>query len=263
MSILRINNSRDFQLISYLWLWRKVALALLALSTNAFSQNPIRISQVAWNQLSVGEHALIQKKYVVELVEHDAFGVIIDNQGVDESSAGTNGGAYLGGAVANAAYIDNAIKGGNYSAKNQLASGILGALLGSSLDSKPNSQYHYRYAVKLGDGNIKYFDEIKRDPFRHPVGICVSVPNIAPIDQKLCGQTGESLRSVYLGTPINPVVNALPILSPGTDAKPQKENSVIQHGDSAQTKIQCKLGTLAPVTTSAEKCALIKGSQVQ
>lgn len=100
------------------------------------------------------------------MAEQDTFGTIIDNQGVNESTSGTSGGAILGGAVANAAYIDNAIKGGNYSAKNQLAVGILGAVLGSTLDSKPNAQYHFRYAVRLGNGNIKYFDETKKNRVR-------------------------------------------------------------------------------------------------
>ena len=101
------------------------------MSPNVSAQQLIKISQSAWLALAPTERGLIQKKHIVDLAEQDAFGVIIDNQGVNESTSGTSGGANLGGAIATAAYIDNAIKGGNYSAKSQLASWILGATTNS------------------------------------------------------------------------------------------------------------------------------------
>lgn len=242
--------------------WRKhlFAVVLLLLSTVVLAQPLIRVSQSAWVTLSPTEHAAIQEKFIVELVEQDAFGMIIDNQGVNESTNGTTGGTNLGGAMANAAYIDNAIKGGNYSAKNQLAVGILGAMLGSTLDSKANAQYHYRYAVKLGNGEIKYFDEIKGDPFRHPVGVCISVPNISLIEQQLCSQTALSLRTTYLNAPLAQVV--VPATVPITQNATATQGTNPSPG-TPLIQVNCKLGTLAPVRTSAEKCELIKGSQVQ
>lgn len=244
--------------------WRKGLLAIvpLLLSTNVLAQQLIKVSQSAWLALTHAERALIQQKYIVDLAEQDTFGIIIDNQGVNESTPGTNVGANLGGAVANAAYVDNAIKGGNYSAKNQLASGILGAMLGSTLDSKPNAQYHYRYAVKLGSGNIKYFDETKSDPFRHPVGVCISVPNIALVEQQLCTQTAAVLRTTYLDTPAAAKVLDAPTAAPIPLDRAAEPRSAPDLGASSP-QINCKLGTLAPVRTSAEKCELIKGSQVQ
>lgn len=235
---------------------------LLLLCTVASAQSQIKVSQSAWVMLTPAERGSIQKKFFVEIVEQDAFGVIIDNQGVNESTNGTTGGANLGGAVANAAYIDNAIKGGNYSAKNQLAVGILGSILGSSLDSKSNAQYHYRYAVKLGNGEIKYIDEVKGDPFRHPVGICVSVPNIALIEQQICTQTAQSLRVVYINVPISQLSELEPANDQITQTVPvaQVTSPIV---DTKLVQVNCKLGTLAPVRTSAEKCQLIKGSQVQ
>lgn len=243
--------------------WRKglFAILLLSLGTSVLAQQITKVSQSAWLALTPSERSLIQKKHIVELAEQDAFGTIIDNQGVNESTYGTNAGANLGGAVANAAYIDNAIKSGNYSAKNQLATGILGAILGSTLDSKPNAQFHYRYAVKLGSGNIQYFDETKSDPFRHPVGVCVSVPNIALIEQQLCTQTAATLRTTYLSIETTQVADAI-----RTSAVSNSENAVVQSSAPATgvvpAQVNCKLGTLAPVRTSAEKCELIKGSQV-
>jgi outer membrane lipoprotein SlyB len=244
--------------------WRKGLLAMvpLLLSTNVSAQQLIKVSQSAWLALTPTERALIQQKHIVDLAEQDAFGIIIDNQGVNESTPGTNVGANLGGAVGNAAYIDNAIRGGNYSAMNQLGVGILGAVLGSTLDSKPNAQYHYRYAVKLGSGNIKYFDETKSDPFRHPVGVCVSVPYIALVEQQLCMQTAAFLRTTYLQVPTTQAIDVVPPANLISVEKPVTQGGV-PDAASAPTQVNCKLGTLAPVRTSAEKCALINGSQVQ
>lgn len=244
--------------------WQKHLFTVLPLllSTAVCAQPLIKVSQSAWVTLSPTERGVIQEKYIVELAEPDAFGIIIDNQGVNESTNGTSGGANLGGAVANAAYIDNAIKGGNYSAKNQLAVGILGAMLGSTLDSKAIAQYHYRYAVKLGSGEVKYFDEIKGDPFRHPVGICVSVPNIALIEQQLCKQTALSLRTSYLNLPITQGVEPAPAKAIVANSATPTQVSPSSEGLTS-VQVNCKLGTLAPVRTSLEKCELIKGSQVQ
>lgn len=231
----------------------------------ALSQQNIKVSQVAWSALSPSERDLIQKSYVVSMVSQDTFGVIIDNQGVDESTRGTSGGAALGGSLASAAYVDSAFRGRNYSAVNQLAFGILGAMIGSTLDSKANSQYHYRYAVKFGNGNIQYFDEVSSDPFRHPAGVCVSVPNVALVDQQLCVQTADSLRVTYLHqVTVSPSSQmASPLVKPDTVSA--LEPTVVVQGDAGNspTTINCKLGTLAPVRTSPEKCLLIKGSPVQ
>jgi outer membrane lipoprotein SlyB len=244
--------------------WRKGLLAMvpLLLSTNVLAQPLIKVSQSAWLALTPTERASIQQKYIVDLAEQDAFGIIIDNQGVNESTLGTNVGANLGGAVANAAYVDNALRGGNYSAVNQLAVGILGAMVGSTLDSRPNAQYHFRYAVKLGNGDIKYFDETKRDPFRHPVGVCVSVPYIALIEQQLCMQTAAFLRTTYLQMPTTQAIDVVPTANPISVENPVMQG-VVPDAASAPNQVNCKLGTLAPVRTSAEKCALINGSQVQ
>lgn len=243
--------------------WLKCLFALpLIFSAGVSAQQLIKVSQSAWLELTPAERDAIQNSHIVDLAEQDAFGIIIDNQGVNESTSGTSAGANLGGAVANAAYIDNAIKGGNYSAKSQLAAGVVGAMLGSTLDSRPNAQYHFRYAVKLGSGNIGYFDEIKRDAFRHPVGVCVSVPNIVLVDQQLCTQTAAFLRSKYLNLPTSQVAVVPSATAPVAFEKATTQGTTAEIG-SLPVQVNCKLGTLAPVRTSAEKCELIKGSQVQ
>lgn len=235
----------------------------------AFAQQIIKVSQLAWSNLAPAERDFIQKSYVVSVISQDSFGLIIDNQGVNESTSGTNGGAALGGSIANAAYVDSAIRGRNYSAVNQLAIGILGAMVGSTLDSKARAQYHHRYAVKFGNGNIQYFDQVSTEAFRHPVGVCVSVPNVALTEQQLCAQTADSLRMVYLRQmavappPLQPPV--IQVLTPTAISTFVQTGTVAAQADvgNLSMMVNCKLGTLAPVRTSAEKCELVNGSQVQ
>jgi hypothetical protein len=257
------------QLINLRIKTKKLAV-LMFVFTSAFcevalSQQNIKVSQVAWSTLSSSERELIQKSFVVSVVSQDTVGVIIDNQGVDESTRGTNGGAALGGSLASAAYVDSALRGRNYSAVNQLAFGILGAMIGSTLDSKANAQYHYRYAVKFGNGNIQYFDEVSSDPFRHPVGVCVSVPSVSLVDQQLCTQTADSLRTTYLhqATFAPPSQMASPLAKSDTGSTLEPPTVVPGDASNSSTTINCKLGTLAPVRTSPEKCSLIKGNPVQ
>lgn len=171
-----------------------------ALNTTAIVSKKIAmITRTSWIGLSEVEKTKIALLHEVKILEDDQFGLITDVQGIDQSTQATSGGAMLGGAVANAAYIDNAIRGGNYSATNQLALGILGAALGSGMDNKAISQFQFRYTVKMGDGNIKYFDEVKSTAFRHSVGVCVTVPSMTLLSQHVCTQTPDSVRKRFLG----------------------------------------------------------------
>lgn len=230
-------------------------------NSNCWAQQQIiKVSQSAWIALIPPEQDMIQRKFIVDVANTGSFGTVIDNQGMNESTPGTTGGANLGGAVANAAYVDNAVRTGNYSAKGQLAAGILGALVGSTLDSKARAQFHFRYAVKLGNGNIQYFDELRTDTFRHPVGVCVSVPVVALVDQQLCTQTADTLRAAYLQMP---TARASPPPPPPRDTSGNAGTLKEANSAGANVLVSCSLGSLAPVQTSAEKCAAINGRQVQ
>lgn len=106
------------------------------------------LSTLVWEALAASEQAQISSTYEIRLVKPEKYGLIVDIQGADQSTPGTNAGAALGGAVASAAYIDNALQGGNYSAGGHLAIGLLGAALGSSMDRAPTTQFQFRYTVK-------------------------------------------------------------------------------------------------------------------
>ena len=156
------------------------------------------ITKSIWEKLSEAEKISITTDYDIKILSPDSFGVITDVQGADQSNPGTNAGAALGGAVASAAYLDRGLRGNNYSAGGALAIGLLGAAIGSTMDSGPSSKFQFRYTVKLGDGEIQYFDEIKSTSFRHSVGVCILVPSLTLISQKVCNQTLESIREKYI-----------------------------------------------------------------
>jgi outer membrane lipoprotein SlyB len=151
-----------------------------------------------WDSLNAQERERLALALEIKVLEVEQYGTVTDVQGADQSTAGTNAGASIGGAVANAAYIDTAINSGNYSAKTQLAAGILGAVLGSTLDRKAEQKFQFRYTVQLGDGDVKYFDEFKSTQFRHSVGVCVLLPELALVSQQVCKQNVASVRERYL-----------------------------------------------------------------
>ena len=158
----------------------------------------INVTASAVAALTSEERQKLLLKAGVQVLTDEQYGTIIDAQGVDQSTPGSRGGASLGGAVASAGYLDNALRGGNYSAVNQLAIGLLGAAVGSSLDIPATSRFQFRYTVKLGDGDIKYFDEMKSTAFRHSIGVCVLVPAMELVSTRVCNQTAESIRASLL-----------------------------------------------------------------
>jgi len=221
-------------------------------------QTILKVSSTAWNGLTAAERAIVQSRYLVEATGAESFGTIIDNQGVNQSVPGSSGGAALGEVVASATYVDKAFSGNNnYSAKTHLAAILLGGLLGSTLDTRPQAKYHYRYAIRLGNGNIAYQDQISQDPFRQPVGVCVSIPEVILLpDQHLCTQSAESLRQAHIsqGSSIQPVTAS----SPSNTAV----NDFPSHGP-PDVLVNCKASNLAVVRTTVFKCNAIQGVIIQ
>lgn len=154
----------------------------------------------AWAELTSEERKRIQAANDVRVLRADEYGTIVDVQGEDQSTVGTHAGAAVGGAIAGAAYIDHSINRGKYSALGQLAATAIGAAAGSAADTGPSRQFQFRYTVRLGDGDMKYFDEVKASSFRHSVGVCVALPSLSLINTHVCQQTAEALRKRYLSS---------------------------------------------------------------
>ena len=127
--------------------WDKLRAAVLAVSIMLscaicgaqglkVENNPPVIAKSTWDQLTASEqYELLARFTNVEIMSPSTVGLIETSQVANRSTAGTNSGAALGGAVGQAAYIDRSLGGGNYSALTQLGVGIAGAVIGSSLDT--------------------------------------------------------------------------------------------------------------------------------
>jgi hypothetical protein len=114
-------------------------------------------------------------------------GIIQSVQAVNRSTAGTNTGAMLGGAIGGAAYIDRSFRGNNnYSAVNQVGATLLGAALGSLADSGPQARFEFNYAVKTLDGELRETRSRSSDEFARPIGQCVQLPSLTPVASISC-----------------------------------------------------------------------------
>lgn len=236
---------------------RVLLLTALLICPAAFAQASLKVSAAAWQGLSAEEKASVQQKYVVEVMAPESFGTILDNQGVDRSTPGSNAGTAVGAAIGSAAYVDRAINHGNYSGKTHVAAMLLGMLVGSTLDRPAQSSYQFRYAIRLGNGNVIYQDTYSSTPFRHAVGVCVFTPavDLAP-EQHLCTQTTESFKNSLGIFNVPTALNA-----PAGDGSSAPETPpTARAGETASETVSCKLGTQAPVKTSPEKCKLINGA---
>jgi len=92
-----------------------------------------------------------RQKYDVDITDRGQYGVIIDVQGINESTAGTTSGAAIGQSYGSAIYVDRAFQGvPTYSATNHVSAALLGAIIGSSLDTPSNSKFHFMYDKKHG-----------------------------------------------------------------------------------------------------------------
>jgi hypothetical protein len=242
-------------------LLRLIVVLLWCFSGAVSAQQLLKVSQPVWLGLAQYERDIIQQRYLIEVAQPESFGIIIDNQGVDESTPGSSAGSNLGQAVANAAYVDKAFRDGNYSAKTQLGAILLGGLLGSALDSGPVSRFHYRYTIRAGNGKIQSIDEVASDPFRHPVGVCVDLPAIRiASDQQLCGQDLAGFRRDYLSVSAGVSQDAARPLVP-----PAAFVNASAHQIEAMPAglVDCKPTSLAPIRTTAEKCRQINGRVIQ
>lgn len=242
----------------------------MVIAFHAHAQSHLNVASEVWKQLNEEERSQLTERYIVQKIQSTSFGKIVDAQGADKSTPGTNGGANLGGAIANSIYTDRWLDGGSYSAKTQLAAILLGQLVGSTLDAKPVNNYQFRYAVKQGDGNIKYYDAYSSEPFRHMVGMCVSLPEVNPFpDQSLCDQTVESLRARVLQkvassikTPEQTIGNSSSLTVQSGHEISDADKSRFNHQSGVTDTISCKLPSLAPVKTSKQKCIAINGEVI-
>lgn len=127
--------------------------------------------------VQIREQSQAQDK--VSMAENDAYstrrvGRVVDVQVVSHGTPGSNAGAALGSATAQAGYIDNTILGsGNYSAMGQVGAGVIGAVIGSALDQPARAWYAIHYWIDFGGGPRKIAVS-SYSPTHAPRGACVA-----------------------------------------------------------------------------------------
>lgn len=120
------------------------------------------------------------------VIPFDSVGIIRTHQVIDKSTTGSSAGSQLGSAVAQAAYIDRSFSRYNYSALGQLSAGLLGGLIGSSLNTTPQSRYLINYGVELRDGTIKGVLKSSSDGMVAPTGQCIFTNDVQEAPKYLC-----------------------------------------------------------------------------
>lgn len=113
------------------------------------------------------------------------------------------------------------------------------------------AQFHFRYALRTADDEIISRDSVQSDPFRHAAGMCLDIGSLTPVPRSLCTQTTAELRKTYFaGAAL--AAPAMPVNTP----EPAAPASAAIPG----SRVECKMGNIAPVYTTAEKCAAIGGN---
>ena len=195
-----------------------------------------------WNQLTSVQKAQISIKYKINLLPDNMLAQIIDAQTLDKSIAASNAGSNLGATVGQAAYIDNAFKGDsiNYSAIGQVGAAIVGAVVGSSLDTNAVPIFKTRYTVKTKANEIQYIDDVTNSPLRHSLGLCVFTSPFGLDKDNLCNMNQSELFA-YL------------------DKKLIPENKQSGVANSSSESVMCKVGTNTATMMAKSTCATLGG----
>lgn len=213
---------------------------------DAHAQENFAIPDSVWRLLGSEEKSQLLDRFSVDLWPSDSFGVLVDAQTLNESTSATTGGASLGSALGSASYIDNSLRGRDYSATEHLGMGLLGAALGATLDTPETQRFKTQYAVRRLDGSIIYALDVQPNAFRHPVGLCLGINPVKVVDQQLCSITKTD---VLLRLQSNSSSKKISISGSSTQ--------LIQ--PNSQTNIKCKLenGSVALIKSSV--CVKIGG----
>lgn len=161
------------------------------LATNSTTAIPASL----WTQLTPAQKIQVSTKYNINLLPDNMLAQIIDAQTLDKSIAASNAGSNLGATVGQAAYIDNAFKGDsiNYSAIGQVGAAIVGAVVGSALDTNAVPIFKTRYTVKTKANEIQYIDDVTNSPLRHSLGLCVFTSPFGLDKDNLCNMNQNEL----------------------------------------------------------------------
>jgi hypothetical protein len=148
-----------------------------------------RANEFVWSQMSPKERVGLLSKFPdLEVVPVVAVGTIQAAQVVNRSTAATYAGAELGSTLGQASYIDHAFKGtgSSYSAVAQVGAAVLGAAIGSALDTPGKIRFVLSYGVRTADGQVREVRVESTDEITKPLGACVYLADLTEAAPSLC-----------------------------------------------------------------------------
>ncbi len=201
----------------------------------------VEVNQFVWAQFTKDEQISILEKFPgIEITPVEAVGKVESVQVADRSTPGTNGGAALGSAIGQATYLDKALKGNNnYSAKSHLGAGLLGAMVGSSLDSRASKRFVFSYAIRTADGQLMEARAESIEEFTRPIGQCVFTQSLQPAPSALC--INEKAQ----------FIKQLSGIAKASDDGPQNISPL--------TKVKCRIPGVGLMTLDNSSCIQMDG----
>lgn len=207
----------------------------------------LTINKPLWQQFSISDRSTILAKFSnIELASSETVGLIQSVQSVNKSTAGTNTGAILGGALGQAAYIDNTFKGSgnNYSAVNQIGAAVLGSAIGSAADKAPRDHFIFNYVIKTLDGELREVRIASNEAFTKPIGQCVSFPDLLPLQAITCSSDKVQLLKTLSA-------------SLSEDSKVQSQKTSVN----SDIKIACRVNGVGLMTLERSVCREMDGKE--
>jgi hypothetical protein len=205
----------------------------------------IRANAFVWSQFSVQERlALLAKFPEIELVPVIAVGTIQSAQVVNRSTPASHNGAALGSVVGQAAYVDHALKGSGsgYSAMTQVGAALLGAAIGSSLDSPGRTNFLLSYGVRTADGQVREVRAESAEEITKPLGQCVYLADLTEAAPGLCA------------------ADKVTFLKQLSTADVASVNGEVSAQDQRTRSVACRVPSAGSMTLSLESCEELHGT---
>lgn len=227
-----------------------LTIPILLLSSLLSAEPLIHIQSSVWDSLTPEEKRQISNDYTVSKVDDQRFGKVISSHIQNNSYINNNSMSNLGSVLSQASYIDD--NWDDYSAKDQLAFGILGALAGSALDKKTEINMLVTYTLEFPDGSVEDFKRNQKTSHIYGSGVCIDTRDFSSANSNYCNI--DKIKEI-LYKDRNQIVENL---------VPEEENSkIIREGSAIQSQeniVRCKLGNGAPFTTVKTTCIKVKGT---
>jgi hypothetical protein len=155
----------------------------------------ISVTDTSWKRLTKEERDRVEARYSVGVFDGGRFARILNVQIINESSPGSTAGAQLGSAIGQSQYIDHH-NWHNYSATGQIAAGLLGALIGAMVDSRPQIAYRQVYTLRDVDGNVRTIERVSDSPVYTAVGVCIDTWNFSTLRDDQCDEYPREVAQV-------------------------------------------------------------------